>query len=478
MGGRKRDDPKNQHRLNGGTSSKNLRADKREKRREAKRCIQRVGDNGKHAAESFFCPITLDITTGRQGRAIGKDSCQKTCKLRGTNQMFCTEKFQCKSPWRICSVCVETMNGVPPSEDVIVMDSDSGLCQFHFEFGKDAVRSLNKEKEEASLPVLVPPSSVITVTSPAPLPPRAIVPIRQKPIEDGKILIIPRKRIRPFKDQPRWYFDEQALHELAVSIQTIGQQTPVIVREIKDDPLHDFELIDGQRRWLACEIAGIPTLRAEIRTVQGVEEQFELSAVANFCRQGHTELEEAHAIKRMQEHGRSIAEVSNLLGRSQTWVYQRLSLLKLSEPVTQLMDPSRPHRSRLKAFVALQLSSLPFPLQEELATEVTERQMKTAHAISFIRRKAETEGIRSGVAIHPRTPREDFRILRNFLKRVIEQGEIIQNWSNEKVSGVFEHRSERQEDIFTIKEEINKTIAFFRTLLNRIEECTKAKGNL
>ena len=67
---------------------------------------------------------------------------------------------------------------------------------------------------------------------------------------------IPRNQIRRFPDQPRSYFDAKDMGDLAASIEEIGQQTPIVVKAITGDPKHGFELVDGERRWIACGMAG------------------------------------------------------------------------------------------------------------------------------------------------------------------------------------------------------------------------------
>ena len=73
-----------------------------------------------------------------------------------------------------------------------------------------------------------------------------------QPFVVGSIVAIPWELIRPFKGQPRKYFDREELENLADSIAEIGQQTPVWVRILEDDPVYEYELIDGERRYIAC----------------------------------------------------------------------------------------------------------------------------------------------------------------------------------------------------------------------------------
>src|SRR3989344_4622538 len=122
--------------------------------------------------------------------------------------------------------------------------------------------------------------------------------------EISQVRRIPRVKIRRFADQPRTYFDGRDMSDLAASIEEIGQQTPIVVKAIADDPKHDYELVDGERRWIACGIVGVETMLAWIKNVSDTEEQFVSSVVGNFGRSGHTALEIAQAIDRIRNSKR------------------------------------------------------------------------------------------------------------------------------------------------------------------------------
>src|ERR1700685_4445266 len=97
---------------------------------------------------------------------------------------------------------------------------------------------------------------------------------------EGAVVMISRGRIRPFADQPRDFFDPDELQLLAKSIKTVGQLVPIIVMPLKDSKEHDYELIDGQRRWFACEIASVEKMKAWVVEVANKEQQFLFSAIS------------------------------------------------------------------------------------------------------------------------------------------------------------------------------------------------------
>ncbi len=213
-------------------------------------------------------------------------------------------------------------------------------------------------------------------------------------VQVGAIVKIERRLIRPFADQPRKHFNAEELRNLAESIAEIGQRTPVCVRPISDDPSHQFELIDGERRFQACGLKNIPTMIAEVRTVASADDQFLQSVVPNFGRAGHTPLETARAIQRIKlshfgptsEYGAKVLEkLAKIFAHSPAWVHQHLSLLKLDPRVQALMDPSRPDAKRLKFQVAIALANLPPARQCSLAAGIVGRELKLKQALGFVR---------------------------------------------------------------------------------------------
>lgn len=174
----------------------------------------------------------------------------------------------------------------------------------------------------------------------------------------AEIIDIPWRRVRPMPGQPREYFDKAALAELATSIGAVGQLVPAKVAPV-EDPLkrHDYELIDGQRRWHAVQSAGVETLRAEVVDEPDEERRYLESVVANFSRQGHHPMEIAVACDRLRRT-MPVDKVAAVLGKSPAYVYQHLSLLRLTLSLKDKMHPSVPKADRLPVAAALRLAAL------------------------------------------------------------------------------------------------------------------------
>ena len=133
--------------------------------------------------------------------------------------------------------------------------------------------------------------------------------------------------VRPNPDQPRKRFDESTLAELAASIKAHGLLQPIVVRRTDTG----FELLAGERRFRAAQLAGITRLPALVREV---ENPLEIALIENLQREDLTALEEAEALALLIErHGYSHQQVADILGKSRPYVSNMLALTRLPPPV-------------------------------------------------------------------------------------------------------------------------------------------------
>lgn len=214
----------------------------------------------------------------------------------------------------------------------------------------------------------------------------------------GQVLKIPWTKIRPYKGQPREYFDRERLEKLAKSIKKVGQKTPVKVRKLaKPEDGFEYELIDGQRRWHAVQIAGLKTLEAIVVEVSDEKQQFIDSLISNCHSEEHTPMEYAHSIDKLRKWGLDLGGISEIFGKSTTWVVQYFNLLKLETEVTDLMDPSIPEDRRLGFTTALLLVNIPADVQKALAKEISSKKLSLAKARHLIKKTVHAKGIIQGV---------------------------------------------------------------------------------
>ena len=148
-------------------------------------------------------------------------------------------------------------------------------------------------------------------------------------METGRVVFLPAKSIRPNPAQPRKIFREEALDELADSIRQHGILQPLSVRRQGIG----YELISGERRLRAAQLAGITDVPCIIMNMDARESGF-AALVENLQRQDLDFIEEALGIRRLlQEHAMSQEQVARLLGKSQSAVANKLRLLRHSDTV-------------------------------------------------------------------------------------------------------------------------------------------------
>jgi ParB family chromosome partitioning protein len=141
-------------------------------------------------------------------------------------------------------------------------------------------------------------------------------------------------RIQRGKYQPRQNFDQQSLQELADSIRAQGIVQPIIVRPEGDH----FELVAGERRWRAAQIAGLQKIPAVVRELDG-KSAAAISLIENIQREDLNPLEEAQALMRLiDEFDLTHQQVADSVGRSRVSVSNLLRLLDLADPVKDLVN--------------------------------------------------------------------------------------------------------------------------------------------
>ena len=114
-----------------------------------------------------------------------------------------------------------------------------------------------------------------------------------------KLIDVDVSTVRPMKGQPRKHFDDAELQRLGQSLK-VAQRQPIKVIEISDQA-HRYELVDGERRWRAAKLAGIPQLSAIVVKITDARYQFTDSLISNFSRQDLSPLEKAEALLELKK---------------------------------------------------------------------------------------------------------------------------------------------------------------------------------
>ena len=148
---------------------------------------------------------------------------------------------------------------------------------------------------------------------------------------------VPIEFVHPGKYQPRRKFDEEALQGLVDSIRDKGILQPLLVRRDGEDA-NSYELIAGERRWRAAQIAGLHEVPVVIRDLSD-REALEIALIENIQRQDLTPLEEAEGYRRlMEEFEHTQEDLARAVGKSRSHVANMMRLLALPDPVKSMVQ--------------------------------------------------------------------------------------------------------------------------------------------
>jgi ParB family chromosome partitioning protein len=165
-----------------------------------------------------------------------------------------------------------------------------------------------------------------------------------------QLATLPVGRIRPGKYQPRTKMDQQALAELAASIRAQGLMQPLLVRPVDRER---YELIAGERRWRAAQMAGLEEVPVLVREVPD-EAALALSLIENIQRENLNPMEEAAGVQRLiDEFKMTHEQAADAVGRSRTATTNLLRLLKLARPVQEMVMEGALDMGHARALLAL-----------------------------------------------------------------------------------------------------------------------------
>ncbi len=165
------------------------------------------------------------------------------------------------------------------------------------------------------------------------------------------LVTLPVASIRPGRYQPRTKMDQQALAELAASIRSQGLMQPLLVRPVDRER---YELIAGERRWRAAQMAGIAEVPVLVREVPD-EAALAMSLIENIQRENLNPMEEAAGVQRLVEEFKMTHEqAADAVGRSRSATTNLLRLLKLAKPVQALVMEGALEMGHARAILALE----------------------------------------------------------------------------------------------------------------------------
>ncbi len=173
---------------------------------------------------------------------------------------------------------------------------------------------------------------------------------------------IPIAQIEANPNQPRREFDKQALQELATSIREIGIIQPITLRKTAEGR---YQIIAGERRWRASQIAGLEAIPAYIRTIDD-ESVMEMALVENIQREDLNAIEIALAYQHLlEESGMTQEKISERVGKSRTAITNYLRLLRLPAQVQMALQKKEIDMGHARALLAVASPSLQIKLFKE-----------------------------------------------------------------------------------------------------------------
>ena len=193
----------------------------------------------------------------------------------------------------------------------------------------------------------------------------------------SKINKLSLSEIKPNKYQPRKNFDEEMLKDLTNSIKERGVIQPIIVRKSNTDS-SKYEIIAGERRWLAARKAGLHDIPVVVTEADDLK-SLEFAIVENIQRHDLNPLEEAQGYKRLiDDFSYDQEKVSKFIGKSRSYITNSLRLLNLPQDVLQLVEEKKISAGHAKILVGLENASF-------IAAKIIEKKLSVRQSENFVK---------------------------------------------------------------------------------------------
>ena len=200
----------------------------------------------------------------------------------------------------------------------------------------------------------------------------------EKTHKNQAILRVPLDNIKRNEFQPRINFDETKLNELASSIKQNGIIQPIAVRQIKGSS-EPYQIVAGERRWLAAQKAGLHEIPVTILQLDD-NEVLEVAIVENIQREDLNIVEEAKGYKRLnEEFGYDHDKIANMMSKSRSHVSNTLRLLNLPKDIISMLQDGELTAGQARPLVGL-------PNASQIAEEIVSKKM-SARSIESIKKK-------------------------------------------------------------------------------------------
>ncbi len=259
--------------------------------------------------------------------------------------------------------------------------------------------------------------------------------------EAGRLCYLPLDALFPGRYQPRQNIDEESLSELAESIRAEGIIQPIVVRPADNG----YEIIAGERRWRASQLAGLSTIPAIVRVIPD-RSAVAMSLIENIQRRDLNAIEEAQALQRLiSEFQMTHQEVADAVGKSRAATSNLLRLLNLNPDVRNLVEQGLLDMGHARALLALEGVE-----QSEVADEIVSKMLSVRETEKLIRRHKQGHDSEN-TEITPRKIDPNIRALQERLSDTFSakvriqhqqsgQGKLVIHYNSvDELDGILEH---------------------------------------
>jgi|MEHZ01.4.fsa_nt_MEHZ011181899.1_38 ParB family chromosome partitioning protein len=256
--------------------------------------------------------------------------------------------------------------------------------------------------------------------------------------KQSNLLELPIDQIERGQYQPRRYFDEDALSELADSIKEQGLLQPIVVRSLAPQGKNKepkYEIIAGERRWRASQLAGLHNIPVVIKELDD-QATMVVALIENLQREDLNPMEEAYALSRLKdEFELTHDQVAKAVGKSRSTVTNLLRLTGLTEAVRKMVENTDLEMGHARALISLEAAQ-----QKEAAIQIVEKAMSVRQAEALVRNfgKGKSKATSTGTAAKPDA---DIQRLEQQLSEKLGAASSIQHKTNGKGKLVISYNS-------------------------------------
>jgi ParB family chromosome partitioning protein len=231
----------------------------------------------------------------------------------------------------------------------------------------------------------------------------------------SEIINIPVDAIKPNPYQPRKNFDDESLKELTDSIKIYGVLQPIVVRRMGKN---EYELIAGERRWRACQQAGLREIPAIVRDVKETESAI-MALIENLQRENLNFIEEAEGYRQLiDEHGLTQEQLAERLGKSQSTIANKIRILKIPEDILKIISQENLTERHARALLKLPEESL----QREVLKKIVEKKLNVRQTEELVEKTLQKLEVKEDKLRSKRMLKvaiKDIRIFINSVKKLV-----------------------------------------------------------